>query len=174
MREECHGPCEEKLNFSGDFFHPTSAMSFPIKEISTKPFEGQKPGTSGLRKRCEIDLIDRICAEIINPRVKVFQQEAKSIVYIIAKKILTLNTDSALYGKFHSSHLRFHRAHRIDIRDRWGRTLLFTRNRANDPQDRFRERCSKIHHRPGLYLIYARCIQHHQEIQSGWWDLADG
>jgi phosphoglucomutase len=29
-------------------------MSFEVRNIETKPFEGQKPGTSGLRKKTKV------------------------------------------------------------------------------------------------------------------------
>ncbi|KAF9258938.1 phosphoglucomutase [Marasmius fiardii PR-910] len=66
-------------------------MSFPVKEISTKPFEGQKPGTSGLRKR-----------------VKVFQQEhyTENFVQAIFTSIAPLSDDFTLViggdGRFFS------------------------------------------------------------------------
>ncbi|KAJ8094600.1 Phosphoglucomutase-2 [Marasmius tenuissimus] len=66
-------------------------MSFPVKEIPTKPFEGQKPGTSGLRKR-----------------VKVFQQEhyTENFVQAIFTSIAPLPNDFTLVvggdGRFFS------------------------------------------------------------------------
>ncbi|KAL0580461.1 Phosphoglucomutase-2 [Marasmius crinis-equi] len=66
-------------------------MSFPVKEIQTKPFEGQKPGTSGLRKR-----------------VKVFQQEhyTENFVQAIFTSISPIDKDFTLViggdGRFFS------------------------------------------------------------------------
>lgn len=34
-----------------DRFSSTATMAYQVKDIPTTPFDGQKPGTSGLRKR---------------------------------------------------------------------------------------------------------------------------
>lgn len=85
-------------------------MSFPIQEISTKPFEGQKPGTSGLRKRWEL-LSDPARQTDQSIRIELKCSNRRSNTSIYSMNRLT-NRSVALYGELCPGHLRLHRTAR--------------------------------------------------------------
>lgn len=56
--------------------HPTPCYQVPIKEVATKPIEGQKTGTSGLRKKTVVFMSDNYLANWVQSLFNALGDEA--------------------------------------------------------------------------------------------------